>query len=183
MSAASLLQCKHQPAQSRSALWDRLEISSYTTTSIESGALSFHIKLNGTETDFTIADNGTRNTHHVKLDLSENVYPSLLGMSLSETQFPGSFFYLKKLLTVASVNNGCEGSSYMMLHRWRPEPFIIVMKVIMGPCKDCLIISVLFFCIPHNGCSLHYMSVLILLILNASSAVELLQYVFFLIHQ
>lgn len=84
-------------------------------------------------------------------------------VSQSETHFSGSFFYLKKktVNSCLSVNNGCEGSSHMMLHRWRPEPFIIVMKVIMGPCKDCLIISVLFSCIPHSGCSLHYMSVLL----------------------
>lgn len=103
VSAALLLQWKLQPAQSHSALWDRLEISSYTTTSIESGALSFHIKLNGTETDFSIADNGTRNTH-VKLDLSENVYPSLLGMSLIlKLNFQGASSILKKQLTVARV--------------------------------------------------------------------------------
>lgn len=68
-------------------------------------------------------------------------------VSVSSSIFRGFLLFKKKCV---SVNNGCEGSFHTKLHRWRPEPFIIVMKAIMGPCKDCLIINVLFSRIPHK---------------------------------
>lgn len=92
-------------------------------------------------------------THRVKLNLLENVYPSLLEMSHSETRYSIGFSDgFRKALTVPQpVNNGCEGSCHVTQPRWMPEPFIIVLKAIMGPCEECLIISVLFPCMPQKS--------------------------------